>query len=148
MQLAGGTMERRVPLEPSGRFLLPTLPAGDCTVFVDGPQARSAKTTVRIEPGLAAGPIHLVLEDVPFLHGRVIPDDKGIEGLMIVLHGENSWRGMGLSGDGDFQFGWLDKEVYTLTLTRDGKDLQIEPSTFDLTDGTGRENVVVRIVGR
>jgi hypothetical protein len=67
---------------------------------------------------------------------------------MIILRGEHSWRGIGLSGDGEFSFGWLDNEVYTLELQRDGMSLQIEPSKFDLSDGSGRENVVVRIVGR
>ncbi|MGE3172193.1 MAG: sigma-70 family RNA polymerase sigma factor [Planctomycetota bacterium] len=143
-----GTIQRDVPVDAQGAFELDELPAGDYRLVAQGAAARSAPITVQVRPGERAGPIALRMLQVPSLQGRVEFAGESRDGAMLLLESDNSLRGVGLEPDGRFEFGLLDRTTYTLSLRRGTDELRLEPSTFDLSDGAPRTDLVVRVVGR
>ncbi|HEX6810882.1 MAG TPA: sigma-70 family RNA polymerase sigma factor [Planctomycetota bacterium] len=139
----GGTAQRRVVIDVTGRFAFAALPAGDYLVAASGPDGKTEAVRVAIVAGAAAGPLRLDLQEVPVLSGRIVGDFNPSRALAL-LRAENWSRGNGIGDDGSFHFSDVPPEACTLELMVRGKTLKLEPGRFDMSLGSQR-NVQVRV---
>ncbi|HEX5053944.1 MAG TPA: sigma-70 family RNA polymerase sigma factor [Planctomycetota bacterium] len=140
----GGGLFRQAPVGADGSFHFDSLPLGDYEFSAHGPDGKSPPVSAQVGNAGAPAAIRLQLAETLALRGRVASDGD-LDGMMVFVRDDHSTIGTGLRPGARFAFSDLEPHTYRVSLMQGGRQLAVEPSTFDLAQGSQRD-VVLRVL--